>query len=63
MSALRVTKPAYFVTAARTAVSGNPPRWWAELEVSGRVFAATGETLREVAETLRSKAEAAGCVA
>ena len=57
---MRVTRPAYFVQAARTASSGG--RWWAEIEISGRVFAACGDTLREVAETLRDKARAAGVV-
>lgn len=58
----RITRPAYFVQAARTASGGSPPRWWAEIEISGRVFAACGETLREVAEKLREKADAAGLV-
>lgn len=57
---MRVTRPAYFVQAARTSESGG--RWWAEIEISGRVFAACGDTLREVAETLREKARAAGLV-
>ncbi len=53
-----MSSPRYVLTAARTAESGG--RWWAEIEVNGRVFAAVGATLRDVAAALRAKVEASG---
>ncbi len=38
-----MSRPRYVLTAARTAESGG--RWWAEIEVNGRVFAAVGATI------------------
>ena len=48
------------LTAARTAESGG--RWYAEIEMNGRTFAALGDSLRDVAEKLRAKAREAGAL-
>lgn len=53
---MRVTRPAHYVfTAAKLGGS-----WYAEIEVSGRLFAAVGASLRECASSLADKARAAG---
>ena len=55
-----MNRPRIALTAARTAESGG--RYYAEVEIDGRTFAATGATLREVAEILRAKCEKAGAL-
>lgn len=53
---MRITKPAHY-TFFTTPVGAS---WYAEIEVSGRCFAAVGASIRECAEILKAKAAEAG---
>jgi hypothetical protein len=53
---MKVTRPAHYTFL----VVPLGQSWYAEIEVSGRLFAAMGPSMRACAETLREKAAAAG---
>lgn len=53
---MRITRPAHYTFF----VAPLGASWYAEIEVSGRAFAAIGASIHQCAEILSQKAKAAG---